>query len=295
MSDDYSEVLCRFSGEPSIERIEIEHYADRMPYILERRVPDAILLRPNSLESFVTVMFWVDAMHERGYRAPHLLLPYAPGARQDRLTDTRDVLFTAKSVAGMVNARAFPSVAILDPHSDVIGALLDRCTVLQPEIPEGIMRNEGGVPSAAGASGPYVGVIAPRASAQRSASIIAAANRLPLFHGWQTHDQASGAISASGMQTLPVGHYLVADDVCDDPAPLASIAQQIRALACTADLYVTHGIFKASAMHGIIKSGELLKGLRDVYGRVICTDSVIGEKEGAIVLDRCQHILRAFE
>lgn len=54
-----------------------------------------------------------------------LVLPYIPHARQDRKVSDR--FFTLKSFAKMINNMNFDSVKVLDPHSDVATALIDRC------------------------------------------------------------------------------------------------------------------------------------------------------------------------
>ena len=53
-----------------------------------------------------------------------LTMPYIPHARQDRNVSGR--LFTLKYFAEQINAMRFKRVYVLDPHSDVSIALLDR-------------------------------------------------------------------------------------------------------------------------------------------------------------------------
>ena len=56
---------------------------------------------------------------------PHLYLPYIPHARQDRKVSGR--FFTLKTFAKIINQMNFSKVVVLDPHSDVSTALIDRC------------------------------------------------------------------------------------------------------------------------------------------------------------------------
>lgn len=62
-----------------------------------------------------------------------LVLPYVPNARQDRKVSGR--LFTLKAFAKFINSLNFHSVYVVDPHSDVTTALIDRVRsdVLSPE------------------------------------------------------------------------------------------------------------------------------------------------------------------
>ena len=54
-----------------------------------------------------------------------LRMPYIPHARQDRKVSGR--FFTLKTFAKMINQMNFSKVVVLDPHSDVSTALIDRC------------------------------------------------------------------------------------------------------------------------------------------------------------------------
>lgn len=57
-----------------------------------------------------------------------LIMPYVPNARMDR-TRSPNEAFTLKTFCNMINAMGFDHVHVLDPHSDVTPALLDRCVV----------------------------------------------------------------------------------------------------------------------------------------------------------------------
>ena len=61
-----------------------------------------------------------------------LFLPYVPNARMDR-TKNADEVFTLKYFCDFINSLGFSNVYVLDPHSDVSVALLNRCVVLTPE------------------------------------------------------------------------------------------------------------------------------------------------------------------
>lgn len=61
-----------------------------------------------------------------------LFLPYVPNARMDRTKNT-DEVFTLKYFCDFINSLGFSNVYVLDPHSDVSVALLNRCVVLTPE------------------------------------------------------------------------------------------------------------------------------------------------------------------
>ena len=59
----------------------------------------------------------------------HLYMKYLPNARMDRVKDTNKEVFTLKYFCEFINSLKFASVHVLDPHSDVGVALLDRVVV----------------------------------------------------------------------------------------------------------------------------------------------------------------------
>lgn len=61
-----------------------------------------------------------------------LFLPYVPNARMDRVKNETEG-FTLKYFARFINDLKFQRVIVLDPHSDVSAALIDRVCVLAPE------------------------------------------------------------------------------------------------------------------------------------------------------------------
>lgn len=63
----------------------------------------------------------------------YLNLPYIPHARMDRVKNPEDV-FTLKYFCDTINQLDFAEVHVLDPHSNVASALLDRVVVETPKL-----------------------------------------------------------------------------------------------------------------------------------------------------------------
>ena len=77
--------------------INVEHYPSGEPLIHfpgDDVFISRILLRPRSMTGFLGGLFLVDAIKDRGHETPDLILPFVPGARQDRLNDSGDYLFS---------------------------------------------------------------------------------------------------------------------------------------------------------------------------------------------------------
>ena len=61
-----------------------------------------------------------------------LFLPYVPNARMDRVKEKQDV-FTLKYFCEVINSLNFEMVTIIDPHSNVTPALIDRVRIINAE------------------------------------------------------------------------------------------------------------------------------------------------------------------
>lgn len=257
--------------------IEVGFYPGGEPYI--KHVPDnlsALIVRPRSMNTFMAALFFIEASEERNYPEFDLILPYVPGARQDRLmSDDSDMLFTIKSVANVINRLInIRSVKILDPHSDVTPALLDRCHVYGTDFIWGrdFYHSSFG----------YDGVIAPDLGAVRRAIKVAELMQVPeILQGWKKRDTDTGKLSGFGIQqpSRGNGHYLVVDDICDGGGTFLGLADEIDKFG-SADLYVTHGIFS--------------RGTKDLLGRykkIFTTDSIVGRESGTTIIETVERML----
>jgi phosphoribosylpyrophosphate synthetase len=249
-------------------------YPDTMPLVHKPEdIPNTFLLRPKSLASFVAAMFFFDALEERHDFVPDLILPFVPGARQDRLNSSGDYLFTAKSIARMLNERAFPSVKILDPHSEVIAGLIARCRVVHAA---DVINPP---------AGKYGAVISPDAGAEKRAGEVARKLGVPLIHAWKTRDVGTGAISGFGFDSMTTcslvergkrKNYLIVDDICDGGGTFVGLAQRSGAIRRDIDLHLftTHGIYSKG-----------VAPLAEHFSHIYCTDSIVGDRPGVIQID----------
>ena len=81
----------------------------------------------NDAELFTIISL---AKKSNGYK--HLILPYIPHARMDRVKNSGDT-FTLKYFVETINWLGFEKVSVLDPHSPVSEALIDNICVYSPE------------------------------------------------------------------------------------------------------------------------------------------------------------------
>lgn len=83
-------------------------------------------------EEFLVILFLVNHLRAHGVEDIVLNMPYIPNARQDRVKRKEDI-FTLKYFAKAINDLQFKKVCVLDPHSYVSEALIDRICVESPK------------------------------------------------------------------------------------------------------------------------------------------------------------------
>lgn len=84
-------------------------------------------------ESELSLLIGISENLKENYKNPiNLYMPYLPNARMDR-THSKNEVFTLKYFCKIINFLNFNKVSILDAHSSVGTALIDRCENLSPE------------------------------------------------------------------------------------------------------------------------------------------------------------------
>lgn len=115
------------------EVLEISHYPDNTQKII---INDKVLhaYRNNiswnyqNDEEFVTLIFVTEHIREIFPDSIiNLYLPYIPNARMDRVHHKPSEVFTLKYFCKFINNLNFNNVFVMDAHSNVSIALLDRC------------------------------------------------------------------------------------------------------------------------------------------------------------------------
>ncbi len=213
--------------------------------------------RFKSNDDLMTAIALTDAARRLGAENVSLFIPYFPGARQDRVKRLTGESLTCKVYADIINSQGYDRVIVVDPHSDVTPALLDRVVVISQK---DIFKQYYGD----GLLLKYNGLIAPDAGARKKVEELNDEYRLPIYYGAKHRDMATGKLSHFSCDELPVGRYLLTDDICDGGGTFVGLANAIenwRGIGL--DLFVTHGILSKG-------TNELLK----VYDNIVTTDSV---------------------
>lgn len=227
--------------------------------------PMAIVVRGTSAEDLMSAAMVSDS---ETLRPVSLVIPYLPGARQDR-----GFPFGARVYANVINQINANKVYAVDPHSEVMPRLIER----------GVMYPAARAVSRAVATRteygwhtPYVGIIAPDAGAKKRAKEVADRLGLPMYQALKHRDFATGKLSGFSCEDLPAeGKLLVVDDICDGGGTFNGLAETTGLGPERLDLWVTHGVFSGRA-----------PSLREHFGQIHTTDSHPGHSNpevGAIV------------
>ena len=120
----------------NMQAVDIRHFPDKTQLLNVSRfaVDNCMSFKwyYENDEELVTLMFLVKHFDDVcPGRDKVLYMPYVPNARMDRTKHDEEV-FTLKYFCEVINSLNFKQVVILDPHSNVTPALLDRVVVKSP-------------------------------------------------------------------------------------------------------------------------------------------------------------------
>lgn len=218
-----------------------------------------ITCRATSFNELGNLLVAVDGIRRMNVKYD-LFIPYFPGARQDRVSNTSEPL-TVKVYADIINSLNAERVLVADPHSDVVAALVNNIVIL----PQYYFLSQ--YIKAAEIKNPYL--VAPDAGAEKKT--YAAAKSLGIsdvITCSKIRDTATGEIERLNIhlpESLNIFRpILISDDICDGGATFISLAKRLRELNITNNLYlfVTHGIFSKGT-----------EELFQYYTGIGCTDS----------------------
>lgn len=210
---------------------------------------------------FLSLMYIVKHLRERGVTDIYLAMPYIPNARMDRVKHKEDV-FTLKYFAELLNSLNFRQVVVLDPHSDVSAALINNLSIESPQ-----ERVETVLCKIAESGSENIMMFYPdNGAAKRYSGMI----KLPYAFGIKKRNWESGEIEgldvAGSADQIAGKDILIVDDICSRGGTFYHSAKKLKELgAKDIYLYVSH-------CENSILEGKLLKG--DLIKRVYTTDSI---------------------
>lgn len=212
----------------------------------------------------VKLLFVKSFLDERRIPAS-LIVYYMPYSRMDRVEG--DSVFTLKYVAGFINAMNFIEVTLVEPHSDVSLALIDRSRAKYPtiELLERVIRDTGFRPEA-----DYL--FFPDAGAQKRYAKLKGFRQLV---GFKARDFRTGRIErldVIGGGEAGVGNgfkAIIVDDLCSYGGTFMLSAEKLRELGA-AEVYLLVGHCEPSIFQGQIPHSDFIN-------RVYTTNSLLDD------------------
>lgn len=196
-----------------------------------------------------------------------LKMPYIPNARQDRKVSNR--FFTLKTFSKIINKMQFNEVKVLDPHSDVSTALLDRVTLEVPLIESYQFKVDAIMYPDAGAAKKYTNRIYSKEANATQSIIIGNKKR-----------NAEGRIESYELLGFPddeeIKSVLIVDDICSFGGTFIAAAKELKSRG------VEHIYLLVSHCEENIFKGQLFDYIDQVY----TTDSILSIDNMSVTVDQ---------
>lgn len=235
----------------------------------------SITWRYENDREFLGLIYLVKHLRNIGYRQIDLTMPYIPNARMDRVKSDEDV-FTLKYFAEVLNSLELSSVTVLDPHSSVSEALIDKLIVKHPDGYIEAVLNRIGVVEWTTITSDFMQPPKKKYSLTMfypdEGSVKRYANKivLPYAFGIKKRNWETGVIEglevAGDVESIVGRDILIVDDICSRGGTFYHSAKKLKELgARDIYLYVSH-------CENTILEGDLLKG--DLIKKVFTTDSI---------------------
>jgi len=222
-------------------KLESENGSDNLLGYLHEFVPyQVVVARLTSSNDIMELVMAVDALRRLDDTPVVLFMPYVPYARQDRVCVPGES-FSLKAFANIINGLNFHRVFVVDPHSDVVGAVFNNIHIItQKQI---IHNFDSFVNTVISEKALF---ISPDAGANKKTSELAAYfGHTSFIRADKLRDLATGKIKETIVYAdkieIPV---VIADDICDGGRTFIELAKVLKSKGCPkVILYVTHGIF----------------------------------------------------
>lgn len=268
-------------GQSVLSRVPFGLYPDNSPVVnVQGGFPHhygGMVHTYTTYQDFVSAMMLARRFNNGMDFIKSLVLPYVPGARQDKPRDLRidegstgDVLATLEWTASLVKLAGFKNVTVLDPHSPEVNdafakvgiEVTDNTFAVVNAVKEETVRRD------------YDGIIVPDFGAVDRGVRYARVMQLPLYFGRKRRDPVTNHLSGFDIPHLQRdSNYLVVDDICDGGGTFMGVMEQINNANSFADLFVTHGLFTKGAADKLFNAG---------YESIYTTDSVDGQTSSRV-------------
>lgn len=245
-----------------------------------------ICSRFTSFRSLELIISATQDLYELGVKDISLYVPYFLGARSDRKFAKGASNYLKTVVCPIINSQKYTRVTVLDAHSDVLEACLDRFQkVSNISIVSFSLQSidHGDCPKE------DIVIVSPDAGAMKKIYDVAKMFSMPnVITAGKVRDIATGAILKTEVPDISKyagKKFLIIDDICDGGRTFIELAKAIQEQLPDAECYlcVTHGIFSAG-----------LKELNKYFKGIFCSNSYsdMHSAEFSLANDNQMHKLR---
>ncbi|REH54603.1 ribose-phosphate pyrophosphokinase [Tenacibaculum gallaicum] len=214
-------------GEPHIKIIS------KLENVTEVTITHRIL----SFNDIGILLLATNALKNMGIKKLHVVLPYFPAARQDRLMVSGEPL-SVKVYADIINTQNFESVTIFDPHSEVTPALLNNCRIID---------NHKFIEHVTQQLSDNLLLISPDGGALKKIYKVAAyLQNYEVVECSKSRNVKTGQLTGFKVYAddLQGKNCLLVDDICDGGGTFLGLAKELKAKnAGNLYLAISHGIF----------------------------------------------------
>lgn len=204
---------------------------------LENVTEVTITHRIQSFNDIGTLLLATNALKNMEIKKLHVVLPYFPAARQDRLMVSGEPL-SVKVYADIINAQNFESVTVFDPHSEVTPALLNNCRVID---------NHKFIELITQQLSDNLLLISPDGGALKKIYKVAAyLQNYEVVECSKSRNVRTGQLTGFKVYAddLQGKDCLIVDDICDGGGTFLGLAKELKAKnAGNLYLAISHGIF----------------------------------------------------
>jgi len=222
--------------------------------------------RIRSFNDLGLLLIATDALRRNGVSVIRVLLPYFPGARQDRIMTQGEPL-SVKVYTDLINAQDYDEVIVFDPHSEVTPALLDRVTVID---------NYGFVRKCLDQLNENVVLIAPDGGALKKIYRLSEyLGGIEVIECSKKRNVKTGDLSGFSVyhEDLKGKYGVIVDDICDGGGTFLGLAKALKQKNIQKlSLIVSHGIFSKG-----------FTDLKEQFDMIFTTDSFKTITESDIV------------
>lgn len=199
----------------------------------------SVKLKYESDQDLINLLLVVDAVKRSGLRYKNfsLLLGYFPYGRQDRVCEVGEP-HSLKVVCSLINSCGFDSVYVIDPHSDVIEALLDNPVILT--------QSDVVFTSQTPAFKEYDLYVSPDAGAYKKVTKSAKVYNKEIVRADKIRDTKTGNIVGTEVYSSNLNgrSVLILDDIIDGGRSFIELAKKLKEKgAGKVGLYTSFGMF----------------------------------------------------